>query len=410
MPLENRIESPFVGPRPFTKGDAKQFFGRERETNNLVSLIYANPAVLFYAPSGAGKSSLLNAAVLPRVEEEFEVFPSARFSQPTGSATSTAFVNTYVGSTLMSWIAGGFGIDGSEPELANISLADFLAQCPRSADEFGDANLRLIIFEQFEEILTAASAGRAEERRGFFAQLGQALETDPRLRVLFVLREEFIGAIEPYLPPLGIRPARFRIERLNAAEALDAIQRPLEGTGRRFTAAAARKLVDNLRTVRIAMPSGEIETELGEFAEPVQLQVVCGSLWSALPLSATEITEENLNTFGGVDRALINLYETSIAAAVHESGIREARLRRWCEEQLITPIETRGLVLREAAKTAGIPTRAIEKLESLRLVRVTLHAGAIWYELSHDRLIEPVLRSNREWLSSRNWLQQRLGL
>ncbi len=281
-----------------------------------------------------------------------------------------------------------------------------MTQCPRSADEFGDARLRLIIFDQFQEILTAASAGRAKERRVFFAQLEQALGADSLLRVLFVLREEFVAALEPYLPVLEIRPARFRMEHLNAAQALEAIQRPMESTGCRFTSAAASKLVDTLRTVRIFTPGDENETELGEFVEAVQLQVVCHSLWNALPPGATEITENDLDTYGDRDQALRKLYDTSIAEAAHESGLREAALRRWCAHQLITPLETRRLVLREGDQTAGIPTHAIERLADHYLVRAELRAGAIWYELAHDGLIEPILRSNREWLSSRNWWQK----
>jgi hypothetical protein len=40
-------DSPFVGPRPFEKRDSDRFFGRTRETEELLSLIIAHRAVLF---------------------------------------------------------------------------------------------------------------------------------------------------------------------------------------------------------------------------------------------------------------------------------------------------------------------------------------------------------------------------
>src|SRR4051795_8230121 len=74
-------ENPYVGPRPFEAGDAGLFFGRDGEINDLVALIVSNQVVLLYAASGAGKSSLVNAAVIGQLErdEQFEVLPVTRF-------------------------------------------------------------------------------------------------------------------------------------------------------------------------------------------------------------------------------------------------------------------------------------------------------------------------------------------
>ena len=52
--------NPYVGPRTFQKNEGHLFFGRDRETRDLLSLVSAEKLVLFYAQSGAGKSSLIN--------------------------------------------------------------------------------------------------------------------------------------------------------------------------------------------------------------------------------------------------------------------------------------------------------------------------------------------------------------
>jgi hypothetical protein len=77
--------NPYVGPRPFDEEDAPLFFGREAEVHELVSRVVANRVVLFYAASGAGKTSLLNAGATPslRDEERFEVLPRARLRRVT---------------------------------------------------------------------------------------------------------------------------------------------------------------------------------------------------------------------------------------------------------------------------------------------------------------------------------------
>src|SRR3954453_10001976 len=79
VPADAADGNPYVGPRPFERGDTERFFGRERETRDLASLVVAHRVVLLYSGSGAGKSSLLNAAVLPLLEaKSFDVVQPAR--------------------------------------------------------------------------------------------------------------------------------------------------------------------------------------------------------------------------------------------------------------------------------------------------------------------------------------------
>ena len=60
MTADAHDQNPFVGPRPFERGDSGRFFGRDRETRELASLATAHRTLLLYAPSGAGKTSLVS--------------------------------------------------------------------------------------------------------------------------------------------------------------------------------------------------------------------------------------------------------------------------------------------------------------------------------------------------------------
>src|SRR5687768_17312638 len=100
------VNNPFVGPRPFEREDSDLFFGRSQEANELLSLIVANRAVVLYAPSGAGKTSLLNALVVPLLEKEggLQVYPFARVRGPALAGVNLANIsNIYVFYTLLSW-------------------------------------------------------------------------------------------------------------------------------------------------------------------------------------------------------------------------------------------------------------------------------------------------------------------
>ena len=55
-------------------------------------------------------------------------------------------------------------------------------------------------------------------------------------------------------------------------------------------------------------------------------------------------------------------------------------------------------MFREPEQTAGIPNYAVDVLSDRRhIIRGEWRAGARWYELGHDRFIEPIRRSNDAW-------------
>jgi len=62
----------YIGPRPFQTG--QKLYGRDREAAELVSLLISQRLILLHAPSGAGKTSLIQAKVVPALEKRrFEI-------------------------------------------------------------------------------------------------------------------------------------------------------------------------------------------------------------------------------------------------------------------------------------------------------------------------------------------------
>ena len=406
--------SPYVGPRPFETEDQGRFFGRDREASDLLSLVVAHRAVLLYAQSGAGKTSLVNARVVPMLrDEEFEVFPTARLRATIPPEIDLADVdNPFAFSAMLHWAAER---GEKPPRLVRLPLRDYLAAHPHPLNEFGEPMPRLLIFDQFEELFTA-HAEHWDKRQAFVQQIADALAADPMLRVLLAIREDFVAQLDPFAPLLpGQLQARYRIERLSAPAARLAIEGPLAGTHRRYEPGVPDILVQELLCTKVENAEGEIVEVIGQYVEPVQLQVVCQSIWANLPLDAEVITEEHLRAFGDVDKALNDFYDRVIDETARQTGVKRDRLRAWCENVLITGLGTRNTVYRGPHDTGGMDNAAVDVLDNLRLIRPERRAGARWYELTHDRLIEPIRASNREWYAStdegraRRLLDQRKG-
>jgi hypothetical protein len=215
---------------------------------------------------------------------------------------------------------------------------------------------------------------------------------------VFVIREDYLAQLDPFAPllPEELR-VRFRVERLREPDALLAVTGPLEDTGRSFAPGVAEKLVDELLLTRVLGPDGQPAEVEGQYVEPVQLQVVCLNLWNSLPAGAGEITNEQLQQFGDVDQALARFYAESLQKAVKEGGVSESALRDWFSTALITSAATRGTVFRGPNDTAGIANAAVDVLDRQHIIRREERAGAGWYELTHDRFIEPIQNANAEW-------------
>jgi WD40 repeat protein len=314
--------------------------------------------------------------------------------------------NRYVLSALLS-LEESLAGEGQMPleELAGLTLAGYLDRrasalaaggsgAGETAGSWGEGVV--LVFDQFEEVLTVDPTDR-EVKAEFFGQVGEALRDWGRW-ALFAMREEFVARLDPYLRPVPTRlGTRYRLELLGAEEARVAVQEPARGAGVEFTDAAAVKLVDDLRRVRVQRPDGTAEEQLGPYVEPVQLQVVCRRLWGGLPADDMEIDEADVVAVGDVDTALRGYYSERVATVAETTEVREQAVREWFDKWLITEYGIRGQVLQGPERSEGLANRAIWPLVDAHLVRAEQRRGATWFELAHDRLIEPVRVDNAAW-------------
>ncbi|MDQ2806841.1 MAG: hypothetical protein M3Z04_07980, partial [Chloroflexota bacterium] len=393
--------NPYVGPRAYQAGE--RLYGRTREVAELRNLLIAERLVLFYAPSGAGKSSLIQAALLPELRRRrFRVRPVVRVGTRPAEGVPPA-ANRYTLSVLLA-------LEGDRPAaeqlpLAALAVLDLATYLDGRTAADGAAD-EVLIFDQFEEVLTLDPTDGAAKAT-FFAGLGDALR-DRRRWALFALREDYLAGLDPYRNALpGGLATVFRLDLLGPLAARQAIQEPAHTAGVDCTDAAATRLVEDLRQVQVQRPDGTTAAQPGPWVEPVQLQVVCRSLWEGLAPNATVITEADLVGVGEVSTALATYYATQVAA-VATAAVSERRIRDWCEEQLITASGIRGQVLRGKDSSGGLPDGAVQGLVAAHLVRAEERRGATWYELAHDRLINPVRVDNARWRQTHltAWQQQ----
>lgn len=391
--------NPYVGPVPFSSADRPRFFGRDDEVEQLIDAIYGNPVVLFCAESGAGKTSLIHARLVPDMLSEaigFDVLPVARVGRTLSLVHAPHGANPYI-FNLLTWLAAA---PGAPPFTGETALGEYLAMLPRGTRELGGVRPRLLVIDQFEEVLTTFPEAR-DRRAEVFVQMQDALDVDSRLSIVLALREDHLAGVRDYRDLMtGRLRGYFHMRRLGREAAVLAVGEPARQAGRPFDDDAARALVDELS---LEHEAGRDERVRGEYVEPVQLQVVCWQLWENLgEAPGSTITIEQVREFGNVDQVLEKFYEAAIASLAADAelaalAVPEAQVRAFFSQALITRSGIRARVDRGETHTAGLPNAIVESLENRHVIRAEQARGGVWYELVHDRLIDPVIRANERW-------------
>ena len=405
-PASTLTVNPYVGPRSLRNGE--HLHGRDRELANLRDTLIAERIVLLYSPSGAGKSSLLESGLRPELTRQgFRVAPTIRVGHepPAGSRA-----NRYVYSTLSS-LEGADWIRRPAAPDASADTAEAMTIAPDAADSGTGGRAQSLVhgldatvgidrsggelclfFDQFEEVFTLDAVDH-EAKTEFFEQLGDLLR-DREVWAIFAMREDYIAQLDPYLQLIPRRlGSRVRLDFLNVPAASETIRRPAREMGVEFTDEALSRLLDDLRTVRTER-GGEVVQELGQHIEPVQMQVVCRQLWARLPEGAMKIETAEVGQLADTNDALGRFYDEQISEAAAATGASERAIRDWFEGTLITPLGFRA----QASEFPGSQGAAVlRELENSYLIRADRRRGVVWYELTHDRMITPVLENNADW-------------
>ena len=395
-------ENPYVGPRAFRTGE--RLPARDLEAAELTDLLIAERVVLLHSPSGAGKTSLIRAGVVPLLENKHigsegstESFHTLTLRVKTPAPADRALHNRYVYSAALDLLRGH-----DPQELAALTFPEVLRRVRQQLT----SGCPVLIFDQFEEILTLDPADR-DAQEVFFQELGSVLAGGD-IWALFSMREDYMGGLDPFVQYLpSYLQTRYRLDYLKTDAAKVAIQQPAEDQDVRFSDEAADRLLRELSTLKVERPgSGVVETQ-APYVVPFQLQVMCRKIWQSLESAANEkgrtlnsIGLDDIEAYGDVDEALRDYYADTVrevASQAEEPSVREWEIRDWFERQLITGTEQyfRSQTQTNPVSREAYPGQIRQALEDAYIIRSDTRAGTTWYELSHDNLIKPILESNR---------------
>jgi hypothetical protein len=340
----------------FVEAEQKQFYGRERDVEEVVARVASSRTLVLYGRSGIGKTSLVRAGVIPvLVERGFAAVYVRLFRAPLDD--------------LRVQVAAALGI-------AKGPLQEVVAACDKPV---------VIVLDQLEELFIRFE--NPDDRRAVAAELegllagagpdGSSLD----VRLVLSLRHDWVASLEDLGPAWSdLLDRRYRLRGLSAFGARRAIVQPLAEAKETFTPKLVNLLVDELDA------SG---------FDPLLLQILCSEVYREAVRRSPEAVRPDVEdhfSVGGADGIFLH-YLDNVAAQV---PAEQQLLLRLLLDAMITTERTKrtitvdGLLVARFRATRAEVEAMLNRLVEGRLVRAQA-GGETWYELVHDRLVEVTL-------------------
>jgi formylglycine-generating enzyme required for sulfatase activity len=369
-----RPERPYKFLDYFEARDVPIFYGRELEAPALQRQIMAHKLTVLYGASGVGKTSLLQAGVIPRLHEDgYATFYVRSLEDPAQAIKAEALRLADLTPCPPPHVGEGPG-EG---------LSTFLRRAL-------PLETRLVVFlDQFEEFFIRLGDG---VRRAFIEELAACLEDDAlEMRAVLSLRDDYFRRLDEFDERWPkVFDNRFRLRNLDEEKARLAIFLPAEQFNLSYEDELLRQLLADLE-------SGGVE--------PAQLQIVCHKLYEDLVTSeqgSVDSERQGIFTLAQYQRlggtgAILAGYLDDVLEKLPEE---EQELAQGILKSMVTGQETKAAlsareiaqddIVRQLGLDEDTVGRILAELRDSRVVRKLTPAEGESYELAHEVMVEKV--------------------
>jgi hypothetical protein len=243
--------APYPGLRPFQKSEWPIFFGREMMTDRIISLLLSRRLLVVHGSSGNGKSSLIRAGVLARLEQE-HVRSGIRWrtcSSVPGEEPLTNFAKSLAKEAAakdLDWLTFRRALNHGTQ--AASELARIL--------ELNSENRLCILVDQFEELFSVPRDREGGQATLFCEFLVGFSEAPPEgLFILVTMRSEFLGLCAQFSGlAQAINRSQYLLPKMDTENLLRAVREPARLYGGGISEQFAEELMMDARENEDELP------------------------------------------------------------------------------------------------------------------------------------------------------------
>jgi hypothetical protein len=292
----------YPGLHSYMLSDAQHFFGREQVIDEICPLLSDCRVLWLQGRSGVGKSSLIQAGLIPALLDVQAYIVYVRlFARTPFQALQQEILKS-------SWTRVS--------QLAALELPAFLRKVAGCIEQ----RTIWILFDQFEEFFYY----QPEKERAEFGEQLSLCVTDPALNVhfLFSIRSDYYGETSPIRRRLGDGVNReYYLGMPSHAEARRIIQGPLQQKGIFCSEQLIQTILNDLGKTSCESP---------------QLQLVCEKLYRQLPADCSEILPEHYIALGAA-RGILENYVRQLLHAPKDELQTHYQASCYLLSTLVTP-------------------------------------------------------------------------
>ena len=395
----------YPGAKPFTKDQQAIFYGREEDIERLHRMISLESLSVLYGKSGYGKSSLINAGLVPKLDQGSNNLPILiRFQAWTKNSLESPLDR--IQSLLKELPLERKALDKLSPKENSLW---YLAK----AYQYAHPDRRLILlFDQFEELFSYPKAqiqefkeqlaelvrGQLPDRYDELLDIAADREEAPlteeeeeqlysplNVRINFSIRSDrmhLLDQLSDYLPNVLLN--NLELKALKEEDAVKALVFPAQMPGDfdaksfSYTDGATKKIMRFLKNKEDGL------------VEAIQLQILCTSFEDKA--IQENIQNFDIDTIGDLDAIIKNFYHDQLAKIENEHDQKAAA--KLLEDGLLDKDRKERLTLHESQIRLLFrvkPNLLNQLVDNNLLRREPDRRIGYTYELSHDTLIAPAL-------------------
>ena len=398
-------DSPYPGLLHFTSKYAPVFFGRDQDVIQILDRMRMPEGrfVIVSGDSGTGKSSVIHAGVLPRVEKG---------GLPDNKQALGVRMLPSQGSTPFRALMGALNPFATQAGLKPDDVAQDLSQSPDRLTHYirtiltegTDRHALVLFLDQMEELFTRHTPAASTE---FLRALYKAAQDDP-LWVLATLRSDHLHHCHTHPEMLQVLrgPGHYPLGPIEPFMLEDLIAKPARCAGLTISENLVRRIVHDTRTKE------DDPTKPGQSHLPL-LAFVLNHLFEKR--SNHELSEDVYKQIGAVTGAVAHHAAQVEADLRSTQGSKTTGLLAQLFESLVI-VSTEGLPTRSRpllAKFSPEMRGLIEVLVQKRLLRTEGQGAQATVSISHETLFEawPSLKDyidkNKKQLIDRTLLERR---
>ena len=243
-------EGPFVGLRPFESSDSVLFFGREEQTVALLQQLHRNRFVAVVGSSGSGKSSLVRAGLIPKLQGGFLAGDRDRWHVAVMKPGQDPLANLEKALESVTGRAPEALIDAGTRSVLDVVEPLFASD---------DANLLLLV-DQFEELFrysARGSDGIEHQHAAEFVKIVLDLirEHDMPIYIAITMRSDFLGDCDLFRGlPEALNRSQYLVPRLTRQQLRTAIVGPIRLFRTEITDSLVSRLLNDAGRERDSLP------------------------------------------------------------------------------------------------------------------------------------------------------------